>query len=297
MNNNVYIHIGLPKTATSSIQGFLYHNKSFLEEHGYHYIQTGLNHDLKCHHDLVWKLDLHKGPSYVEQDIAKYRNEILRDLAAEVEAHKGKNLVVSSELLTFIGDFRKLKPLLDVFKDKKVKFILNLRRQDRFLESLYQQVVKDGVSLTFDEWLHRSRGIANYNMLVSRLLMVTTKKNVIIDVFDSRIPHLHPTENFLVSLGFDRAYLKSFNIENKKENESLSLEQVHKLRVSNSLNPNLRYELMNQFMEDNNSMETEKAQYLDSEKRQKIIASFHDSNTKMIDMLQIPLLKSRYLLF
>jgi hypothetical protein len=294
--NRVFIHIGLPKTATSSIQSFLYDNSAFLDQHGYHYLQTGLNHNLKCHHDLVWKLGLHKGPSYVEEDIEKYKQEILDSLSAEVANNQEKDLILSSELLTFIGDFQKLDPILEIFNGKEIKYILNLRRQDRFLESLYQQVVKDGVSDTFDEWFLKSRGVANYNVLVRKLLQITAKENVIIDMFDSRIPNLHPTENFLLSLGFDKEYLKGFNIENIRENESLSREQIDKLQASNMLNPNLRFALMQEFAEENSRGTVDKAQYLSDEWRERIIDSFQISNLKLIEMMGLTPEIVKYLL-
>ena len=294
--NRVFIHIGLPKTATSSIQSFLYDNSAFLDQHGYHYLQTGLNHNLKCHHDMVWKLGLHKGPSYVEEDIEKYRQEILDSLMVEVANNQEKDLILSSELLTFIGDFKQLNPILDIFKDKEIKYILNLRRQDRFLESLYQQVVKDGVGQSFEEWFHKSRGVANYNVLVTRLLQITTKENVIINMFDSRIPNLHPTENFLLSLGFDKEYLRRFNIENIRENESLSREQIDKLQASNMLNPNLRFALMQEFAEENSQSSVDKAQYLNDEWRKRIIDSFQISNLKLIEAMELSPEVAKYLL-
>lgn len=294
--NRVFIHIGLPKTATSSIQSFLYDNTAFLNQHGYHYLQTGLNHQLKCHHDMIWKLGLHKGPSYVEENINEFRQETLDSLAAEVDNNPDKDLILSSELLTFIGDFSKLQPVLDIFKDKEVRYILNLRRQDKFLESLYQQVVKDGVGETFEMWFHKSRSIGNYNALLTRLLQITIKEFVTVDVFDGRIPHLHPMENFMCSLGFDRAYLKGFEIENIKENESLSRKQIDKLQASNLLNPNLRFDLLREFAEENSRSDVEKAQYLDDAWRNKIIESFEISNLKLIETMGLSSDKSKYLL-
>jgi len=294
--NRIFIHIGLPKTATSSIQSFLYNNAAFLDQHGYHYIQTGLNHTLKCHHDLVWKLGLHKGPSYVEENVEKYKEEILVSLRSEVENNPDKDLILSSELLTFIGDFKKLNPVLEIFKGKEVNYIINLRRQDRFLESLYQQVVKDGVGLTFEEWFHRSKGVGNYNALISKLLQITKKENVTVDIFDSRIPNLHPTENFLLALGLEKEYLKSFNIENLRENESLSRGQINKLQASNLLNPNLRFDLLRKFTEENSEGSVKKAKYLDEAWRKRIIDNFQISNLKLIETMGIAADKAKYLI-
>ena len=79
----LYIHIGLPKTATSSIQNFLFENRQLLNQHGYHYVNTGLNKDLQCHHDLIWKLGLHHSPDYVQKNIQKYKKKTFLELAAE----------------------------------------------------------------------------------------------------------------------------------------------------------------------------------------------------------------------
>ncbi len=285
MLKKVFIHIGLPKTATSSIQSFLYNGNDFLHDHGYHYIQTGLNQKLKCHHDLIWKLGLHDGLSYVQKDIQKYKDEILRDLAIEEKKYEDKDLIISSELLTFIDDFKRLAPLLEIFRDREIKFIVNLRRQDRFLESLYQQVIKDGIALTFDEWFLRSRGIANYNVLITKLLQITSKENVIIDLFDSRLDNLHPTENFLISLGFEKEFIHNIAIQNIKENESLSSEQIEAIRVSNQIDPNARFELWKRFVEDNSTASVEKVEYLDDEQRKRILDSFLESNLKLINTM------------
>lgn len=286
--NRVYIHIGLPKTATSSIQRFLYDNNDVLSQYGYHYLKTGLSDALKCHHDLVWKLGLHKGPSYVQEDIERYSQETLESLRIEVENNPGKDLIISSELFTFIGDFKRLKPLLDIFQAKEVKFILNLRRQDKFLESLYQQVVKDGIDTPFSEWLKKSRGIANYNVLVTKLLDIVSKENIIINLFDTRIPNFHPVESFLYSLGVEEKKIYELKIENIKENESLSHEQIEKIRESNMLDPQLRFDLIRQFLEERDDESFEKASYFDKDSRNKIVESFHSSNAKLIRNMNIP---------
>lgn len=294
--NKVFIHIGLPKTATSSIQSFLYENSAFLHQHGYHYFQTGLNHNLKCHHDLIWKLGLHKGPSYIEEDIQKYKQEILDGIKAEVANNPDKDFILSSELLTFIGDFNKLKPVLDIFQGREIKYILNLRRQDRFIESLYQQVVKDGIAQSFQEWFDKARSVGNYNVLITKLLKISSKEHVMIDIFDSRISNLHPTENFLLALGFDKAYLSGFNIENVRENESLSKDQIDRLKASNMLNPNLRFALIQEFTEMNSHGNFEKAQFLNDEERKRIIDSFQISNLKLIENVGIRPEIAKYLL-
>lgn len=283
----VFIHIGLPKTATSSIQSFLYDNKHLLHRNEYHYIQTGLSQKLKCHHDMIWKLGLHNGLSYVKDNIQEFKESILNDLRIESIKHADKTLILSSELLTFLNNFKELNPLLDIFKEREVFYIVNLRRQDKFLESLYQQVVKDGVSLTFGEWLQHSKPIANYNILINKLLKITDKNHIIIDIFDSRIKNLHPVENFLFSLGFNRDFVYTLSIENIIENESLSLEQIDTIRKVNKLNPEERYLFIEKFMEENQNNNIVKANYLSGDQRMGILTYFKESNNKLIHNMNL----------
>ncbi len=283
----LFIHIGLPKTATSSIQSFLYDNNDFLSEQGFHYIKTGLSQSLKCHHDIVWKLGLHIGPSYVEKDIQKYKDEILSGLFAENEKYSDKDLILSSELLTFLNDYEKLNPILEVFKNREIKFIINIRRQDRFLESLYQQVVKDGTSLSFAEWLKQSREVANYNKLINKLLKITSKENIIIDIFDTNSQELFPVEKFLISLGFDEEFILNKEIKNSIENESLSKEQIEIIRKSNKLDYDARYKLLEKFLTDNQSNSIDKASYLNDKQRENIINSFRKSNDILIESMDL----------
>ncbi len=283
----LFIHIGLPKTATSSIQSFLYDNNDFLSEQGFHYIKTGLSQSLKCHHDIVWKLGLHIGPSYVEKDIQKYKDEILSGLFAENEKYSDKDLILSSELLTFLNDYEKLNPILEVFNNREIKFIINIRRQDRFLESLYQQVVKDGTSIPFGEWLKQSREVANYNKLINKLLKITSKENIIIDIFDTNSQELFPVEKFLISLGFDEEFILNMEIKNSIENESLSKEQIEIIRKSNKLDYDARYKLLEKFLTDNQSNSIDKASYLNDKQRENIINSFRKSNDILIESMDL----------
>jgi len=283
----LFIHIGLPKTATSSVQNFLFNNHPFLDEHGFCYIKTGLNEKLKCHHDIVWKLGLHSAPSYVEKDIEKYRDEILNSLIVENQKCYDKDLILSSELLTFLDDYEKLNPILEIFSNREIKFIINIRRQDRFLESLYQQIVKDGTSLSFNEWLEQSREVANYNNLIKRLLKVTTKENIIIDLFDTNSQKLFPVEKFLILLGFDEEFILKMEINNSIENESLSKEQIEIIRKSNKLDYNSRYKLLEKFLADNQNNSVVKASYLNDEQRKNIINSFQKSNNELIELMNL----------
>jgi hypothetical protein len=240
----LFIHIGLPKTATSSIQHFLFNNGDFLHKNGYHYLNTGLNSDLHCHHDLVWKLGLHAGPDYVCKDIQRHKNETLAELATEHAQHTDKHLIISSELLTFLDDFSALKPFLSIFGNRTIRFIVNLRRQDSFLESLYLQVVKDGISDTFQTWYPKAKHIADYNLLISKILQITEQASLKVGIFGNEKKESNPVEDFLSSVGLDD---KTFTVENHFQNVRLAAVCIKTIRISNSLNLNINYKLVDFF--------------------------------------------------
>ncbi len=283
----LYIHIGLPKTATSSIQSFLFKNSHLLSKHGYHYVSTGLNNELQCHHDLIWKTGLHCGPDYVQKDIQKYRNTTFQELTAEHQQCSDKHLIISSELLTFLDEFNKLTPILSIFKKRDIKFIVNLRRQDTFLESLYQQVVKDGVGDTFQKWYPKARKIADYNHLIKNLLQITEKENITIGIFDSSKKDFNPIKDFLSSIGLHNTTIP---IENCYSNKSMPSSCIKIIRLSNYLNLKINYQLVNFFSKHINKLRflDSRKGYLNDKQRKIIMREYSTSNKALTELIELP---------
>ncbi len=283
----LYIHIGLPKTATSSIQNFLFKNDHFLNKHGYHYANTGLNIGSQCHHDLIWTLGLHQGPDYVQKDIQKHKSKVLQELAAEHTQHSDKHLIISSELLTFLDEFKRLAPMLAIFKNRDIKFIVNLRRQDTFLESLYQQVVKNGISDTFETWYPKARNIADYNLLFKNILQVTEKENIVIGIFNSRKKGFNPAREFLSLIDLCD---KTIDVENCSKNKRLPASCIKIIRFSNSLNLKINYKLVDFFSKykDRLPLLSNNKGYLDDDQRTAIMREFNASNKALTDRIELP---------
>lgn len=277
----LYVHIGLPKTATSSVQAFLYRNKSFLDKNDLRYIQTGLSETLKCHHDLVWKLGLHKGPSYVPNDIQQYKDELIQKLAEENNKYQNKDFILSSELLTFLVDYAKLVDLLNVFKNREVVFLLTLRDQAEFLESLYQQVVKDGCEETFQEWFSHAKNVADYRVLVEKVLMIVDIKNLRISVFDTKNSEFNPIVSFLRAVDIGDQAIAKIKIHNEKGNESLSSKAVELIRLSNELKLGINYFLVDKL----SAQKHTKAKFFNEEQKNSIKEYFYDSNIRLIKKL------------
>jgi len=164
------LHIGTHKTGTSSLQNFLSTNADILAGHGIHYglgTRSGRN------------------VNFIAADIAGGRHEAARAfLEAAADAARDADcdtLLLSAESLYAMTAFFRLlleKPvedywahehrcietLRDLLPPGEVRIIGYLRRQDRFLESLYNQYVKQppGYSRDIHAFIREARPVANY---------------------------------------------------------------------------------------------------------------------------------------
>ena len=142
----VYIHIGAPKTATSTLQGVLANNDRKLLRHGVLYPRDSRHGD--AHHLLVCDLiEQHQGvrmPDIWYGD--KPRGQSWAALRSEMQRHAAEidSVIISSEL--FFGQNKGIEAMLDTVSDHlgghEVKVVVYLRRQDQLYSSFYNQDVK-----------------------------------------------------------------------------------------------------------------------------------------------------------
>jgi hypothetical protein len=135
------IHTGWHKTGTSAIQSYLFQNKDWLlKEHGILYPETGLIHN--AHHLLAWSLQKPMVSKWAQKiGFNKDAETIFNELFKEAEQKKATKILISSEEFSLIHHYR-LPRLADLVKDIDLDIIAYVRRQDKYLESLYNQLVK-----------------------------------------------------------------------------------------------------------------------------------------------------------
>lgn len=149
----LYIHIGFPKTGTSTIQKFCYENRDLLKEQGLYYPQP---HAIFPGHD--GHLDIsEKTVTFFQGNIA-YRECVdlyIKDILQE----KCKMNLLSSEAL-IIDKPSTIKELFDRFDIRIVCFIRNIFD---FMSSHEKQVVKDGLRHDlFSTFRYRNHWISHY---------------------------------------------------------------------------------------------------------------------------------------
>lgn len=133
----IFLHIGLGKTGTTSIQQFFVQNTPALEQLGILYPKTGRGKSI-AHHEAVWQI----GYDATLLDIP--RNPYLwKRLLSEIHESPADNIVISSECFYahyfLTNEIKQLQELLSGFL---VKIIVYLRRQDTHLLSWYKEEFK-----------------------------------------------------------------------------------------------------------------------------------------------------------
>ncbi|WP_306251230.1 hypothetical protein [Parvularcula sp. IMCC14364] len=139
MRKNLYLHVGTPKTGTSTIQWFLYRNREVLAKHGILY--PALSDKTPGHHYIANNYRTH--PLAWVEPIP--RGKVMRKIGRAMdEAPDLHSLCLSSE--AFWGCRKKLRKFREDFSDYDIRVIVLLRRQDDFMNALYRQDVKAGGS-------------------------------------------------------------------------------------------------------------------------------------------------------
>ncbi len=141
----LYLHIGSPKTGTTSIQNVFTRNRAALAEMGVFYPPTFAAR--QAHHDLAWAMRNKFGlarQSGIQPGASL--DEIAEELVSAVCQSPAPAAVVSSEAFFHLGrqSRKALQLLRRVFSPFEVRIVVYLRRQDLFFESNYAQNVKAG---------------------------------------------------------------------------------------------------------------------------------------------------------
>jgi hypothetical protein len=185
----VFLHIGVHKTGSSSIQFFLHRNREQLARLGYLYPSQK-----RAHHNLAFTLRSHPQ--------ADYQSDTWEDVIDEIESADLEKIILSSE--SFVEDITLefIKQVGEKLKNYQTKIIIYLKRQDKKIESHLTQRIKTGAAVT-DIGLYIDRELAiDYLEIVNNWSRVFGKDNIIVKPFEkAQIEDLY--QNFLASVGIN----------------------------------------------------------------------------------------------
>jgi hypothetical protein len=162
MRKRLILHVGQSKTGTSTIQDFLAHNRRrLLRENGVLYPQAGRQG--AAHHRIAALFLPAGNAGWIKRDDAVS----LRDRLAEECAESGADTVVASSEALF--NARSLADVREFFDGFDIEVLVILRRQDRWLDSLYQHQLKVGeTDLDRHAWLRARQSTFDYAARVGR---------------------------------------------------------------------------------------------------------------------------------
>jgi hypothetical protein len=159
----LYLHIGVPKTGTSAIQLMLFENEAALDRNHLLYPKAtmqGPGDYTNAHHALAH--------AALNGDEAPW--QVLR---GEMDAAPAHDIVLSSEAFSNLRTLEHIEFLRRFIGDYQIKVIIYLRRQDEFLQALYQTMVTYGdLTCSFSEYYDEllrddlSGGIIDYHRFI-----------------------------------------------------------------------------------------------------------------------------------
>ncbi|MGK7936150.1 MAG: hypothetical protein AB4206_10195 [Xenococcaceae cyanobacterium] len=132
----LFLHIGLHKTGSTTLQTFLLQNKKVLSDFGYLYPKIGIPPTLMGHHNLAWLLNNDKR---ADSNFGNWQQ-----LHEEIKDSNFNKIIISSEDFES-ANRRFIHDLKSNLESYEVKVIVYIRRQDRQIESQYTQHTKDGI--------------------------------------------------------------------------------------------------------------------------------------------------------
>ncbi|EOD7267543.1 hypothetical protein ACJ5EZ_001190 [Campylobacter coli] len=250
-----YVHIGTEKTGTTSIQEFLYINKSIIQKQNYFFVQSI---GIKNHWDLAFLgYSLNKKDSYILnnslwnfQAIKQHKKNIFSKIKDEVKFnHK---IIFSSELLqSRLTRKREIVKLYTFFKKigfTNIKVICYIRDANEMLRSLLSEAIKweeidsfelkeekEEYKLGYKKNLFHFHHICNHKQTLQWWGEVFGKENLIVRLFDKNEFYQGDLlKDFIHSIGLE--WDDEFIIP-PKQNESLDLLGIDLLRRINKFLP------------------------------------------------------------
>jgi hypothetical protein len=194
----ILLHMGVHKTATSSIQATLAstENEKILAESGWCYPKSWpRNHGVSfrsvfCEDPFAYHVNRTRG--YSKEKVVTLNKQSLLDLAKEVALKCPDKLIFSGEgmsCLSHDGLYRLKKYLLQTFCPEEIRVVLYVRDPHKWRTSLIQQVIRAGVSPPSIEGMCLDTKETNVALRVKDIWSVFGKAYTSVFSFEEAIDH------------------------------------------------------------------------------------------------------------
>ncbi|MDO5145608.1 MAG: hypothetical protein Q4D60_01250 [Eubacteriales bacterium] len=251
----LYIHMGTPKTATTSIQMFCVENQEKLREQGYSYPLLDFVYPRVAHrrngHFLVGRVFYPDKTENVEMEEELWEKGLAM---IHQEFEKYPNVILSDENIWHSSLGKKFEFWEKILEDGKehgyeVKAVVYLRRQDALANSWLSQQVKEiwntNACIKWDSFQRKIRRIVlHYYNHLEKIAAVIGRENIIVRVFErEKFKGKGNTifSDFLEAIGLE--YKDDYQVTEQEANKSLTGNSQEILRIVNSVvpdNPHIR---------------------------------------------------------
>ena len=264
----IYLHIGTPKTGTSSLQEYLAANNKALEEQGFFFDTKeplrdrikDIDYDASRYTNGSWilksmdevadnifnrefwyiaNMDIKALSQMAEVDFSDYSSTFRRYIASTEELLEKQNVILSNEILWSIPPIY-LKQLYLHFHER-IRVIVYLRRQDFLLESFWNHAIRKSVTtVPFDRYISiygifpNFKRTLQYRQTLDEISGIIGRENLIVRIYGAKDEEGNPFDikkDFAGVVGFD--YKKS--VERKNINTRITGQMIEYIRVLNSI--------------------------------------------------------------
>ncbi|MFL6003089.1 MAG: hypothetical protein ACJ72P_09800 [Nocardioides sp.] len=149
-SRRLYVHIGLPKTGTSFLQAALLHNRAVLADQGLDLVPPTKRQAFELMLLVRDRYDPTLDSASVQDSLDRFPTLL--------ERAPGSRALISQESLAAATP-PQIRRLLDACGDREVHVVATVRDLARQLPSAWQQRLKSGGSMTYDEFLRRARAL------------------------------------------------------------------------------------------------------------------------------------------
>jgi hypothetical protein len=215
-----WIHIGLPKTASTTVQYFLTSHRDALLQRGVLYPRSIAHggRDAQLHRTLGVAVEPESVPWLAGLRQRFAGTDIVASLLEEVDRTKPETVILSSEALAFM---RYPNALRRALPGRELRILVYLRRQDSFLASFYNQLIKTRLyAATFEEFLrqnaagaidlrqfHMTLAMCRYDRLLELWSAAFGRDNILPGVFEDCELPAGLLRDFAAKAGIDIAGL------------------------------------------------------------------------------------------
>ena len=214
------LHVGLHKTATTSLQQFLLQNRKALNRNGLDYPEICTS-EQGAHHPVAVSVSGRFPQATCEPRFRKMLEQVCA-------ARENFATILSSEMFSEHIHMGLMALALDYFE--RVRVIVYLKRQDILRESIYNQIVKDGHEC--NEFTASTTYNYDFEKFCDRWADVFGEENIVVRPFEKGQLHKDDVlHDFLKVIGIEKS--EGFSFPKQRENKSLPSAVIEFVRASN----------------------------------------------------------------